>query len=235
MDQDKIGKFIKDVRSKDKLSQEKFGEKYGVTYQAVSKWENGKNIPDISILKEICKDYNKDINELLNDKKISKKYKFKIFFIIIVLLIIVIISLCVINFINKEANASSDNFQFKTIKTTCDNFELSGSIAYDNSKTSIYISNITYCGKDNQTKYKEIECIFYEIDGTTKNEIDSYKYDGDITLEEFLKNVKFNVDHYSTSCKMYKENALTLEIKATDKDNQITFYSIPLVLEENCK
>ena len=67
MDQDKIGKFIKEVRIKDKLSQEKFGEKYGVTYQAVSKWENGKNLPDISILKEICKDYNKDINELLND------------------------------------------------------------------------------------------------------------------------------------------------------------------------
>ena len=236
MDQDKIGKFIKNVRIKDKLSQEKFGEKYGVTYQAVSKWENGKNIPDISILKEICKDYNKDINELLNDKKISKKYKSRIFFMIVVLLIIVIISLCIINFINKEANANSDNFQFKTIKTTCDNFELFGSIAYDNSKTSIYISNITYCGKDNQTKYKEIECIFYEVDGTTKNEIDSYKYDdGNITLEEFLKKVQFNVDHYSTSCKMYKENALILEIKATDKENQITFYSIPLVLEENCK
>ena len=41
MNQDKIGKFIKEARIKDKLSQEKFGEKYGVTYQAVSKWENG--------------------------------------------------------------------------------------------------------------------------------------------------------------------------------------------------
>ena len=236
MNQDKIGKFIKEVRLKDKLSQEKFGEKYGVTYQAVSKWENGKNIPDISILKEICKDYNKDINELLNDKKILKKYKPKIFFIIIAFLVLVIISLCVIIFTTKKENTNSDNFQFKTIKTTCDNFELSGSIAYDNSKTSIYISNITYCGKDNQTKYKEIECNFYEVDGTTKNEIDSYKYnDGSITLEKFLKKVKFNVDHYSTTCKMYKENALILEIKATAEDNQTTFYSIPLVLEENCK
>ena len=220
MNQDKIGKFIKEVRLKDKLSQEKFGEKYGVTYQAVSKWENGKNI---SILKEICKDYNKDINELLNDKKILKKYKPKIFFIIIAFLVLVIISLCVIIFTTKKENTNSDNFQFKTIKTTCDNFELSGSIAYDNSKTSIYISNITYCGKDNQTKYKEIECNFYEVDGTTKNEIDSYKYnDGSITLEKFLKKVKFNVDHYSTTCKMYKENALILEIKATAEDNQTT-------------
>ena len=61
MNQEKISAFIKKVRAKDKLSQEKFGEKYGVTYQAVSKWENGKNIPDIAILKEICNDYNVDI------------------------------------------------------------------------------------------------------------------------------------------------------------------------------
>ena len=236
MDQEKIGKFIKDIRKKNNLTQKDLADKYNVTYQAVSKWENGKNMPDISILKEICKDYNKDINELLNDKKFSKKYKSKIFIMIIILLIIAIITLSVIIFINKGANTNNDNFQFKTIKTTCDNFELSGSIAYDSSKTSIYISNITYCGKDNGTKYKEIECVFYEVDGSTKTEIDSYKYDNDdITLEEFLKKVKFNVDHYSTSCKMYKENALSLEIKATDKENQTTFYSIPLVLEENCK
>ena len=41
MNQEKIAKFIKDVRLKSNLSQEKFGEKYGVTYQAVSKWERG--------------------------------------------------------------------------------------------------------------------------------------------------------------------------------------------------
>ena len=54
MDQEKIGKFIKEIRKKENLSQQKFAEKYGVTYQAVSKWENGKNIPDLSILKQMC-------------------------------------------------------------------------------------------------------------------------------------------------------------------------------------
>ncbi len=233
MDQERIGKFIKEIRKKNNLTQKDLADKYNVTYQAVSKWETGKNMPDISILKEICKDYNKDINELLTDKKISQTNKSKLLFGIITLLIIAIIIFGAFIFINKS---ESDNFQFKTIKTNCDNFELSGSIAYDNSKTSIYISNITYCGKDNAAKYQEIECIFYEVDGQTKREIDSYKYnEGNITLEEFLKQVKFNVDHYSTSCKMYKENALSLEIKATDKEGQTTFYSIPLVLEENCK
>ena len=58
MNQEKIGKLIKKIRIENKLSQKEFASKYGVTFQAVSKWENGKNIPDISILKEICNDYN---------------------------------------------------------------------------------------------------------------------------------------------------------------------------------
>ena len=41
MDQEKIGKLIKVIRKKNNLTQAEFAEKYGVTYQAVSKWENG--------------------------------------------------------------------------------------------------------------------------------------------------------------------------------------------------
>lgn len=235
MNQDKISKFIKEVRMKNKWSQAKFGEKYGVTYQAVSKWENGKNLPDISILKEICNDNKKDINELLNDNQKFKYQKKKKIRRLILLFIMIIIFLAVM-IILKNKNNHEDEFQFKTIKTTCDNFELYGSIAYNDNKTSIYISNITYCGKDNETKYKEIECTLYESYKNTKTKIDSYhiKTEG-IMLEEFLKQVKFNVDHYSNSCKMYKENGLLLEIKAIDFDNKTIFYSIPLELEENCK
>ena len=39
MDQERIGKFIKEIRTKNNLSQNEFAKKYGVTYQAVSKWE----------------------------------------------------------------------------------------------------------------------------------------------------------------------------------------------------
>ena len=53
MNQEKISKFIKDIRIKNNLTQKDFADKFGVTYQAVSKWENGKNLPDINILKEI--------------------------------------------------------------------------------------------------------------------------------------------------------------------------------------
>ena len=56
MDQEKIGKFIKELRKNNNLTQADLALKYGVTYQAVSKWENGKNIPDISIIKQMSKE-----------------------------------------------------------------------------------------------------------------------------------------------------------------------------------
>ena len=52
MDSEKIGKFIKELRKRNNLTQADLANKYGVTYQAVSKWETGKNIPDISLIKE---------------------------------------------------------------------------------------------------------------------------------------------------------------------------------------
>ena len=57
MDQEKIGNIIKELRKKNNLTQQNLADQLGVTYQAVSKWENGKNIPDIAILKEISKLY----------------------------------------------------------------------------------------------------------------------------------------------------------------------------------
>ena len=65
MNQDKISNKIKELRKQNNLTQKEFASIFGVTYQAVSKWENGINIPDIEILKSICKKYDLDINEFL--------------------------------------------------------------------------------------------------------------------------------------------------------------------------
>jgi transcriptional regulator with XRE-family HTH domain len=81
MDQERIGKLIKEIRTNNKLSQNDFAKKYGVTYQAVSKWETVKNIPDIQILKQICSDYNISLDNLLEGNKNSLKETKKIFII----------------------------------------------------------------------------------------------------------------------------------------------------------
>lgn len=41
MNQEKIGKFIADMRKKKRITQKEFAEKLGVTDKTVSRWENG--------------------------------------------------------------------------------------------------------------------------------------------------------------------------------------------------
>lgn len=54
MDQEKIGRFIQSCRKEAGLTQAALAEKLGITDRAVSKWEHGKSMPDISIMLELC-------------------------------------------------------------------------------------------------------------------------------------------------------------------------------------
>ena len=65
MDQIKIGKFIAECRKKQGLTQLELADKLCVTDRAVSKWENGKSMPDSSIMIELCNILNISVNDLL--------------------------------------------------------------------------------------------------------------------------------------------------------------------------
>lgn len=73
MDKVKIGQFISDCRKKSKLTQEQLSEKLGVSINAVSKWERGLNLPDVSLMKELCKTLDITLNELFEGKKLTNE------------------------------------------------------------------------------------------------------------------------------------------------------------------
>ena len=66
MNLDNIGKFIKEMRKNKNLTQEELAEKLGVNNRTVSRWENGKNMPDISLYKPLCEVLGISIEELVN-------------------------------------------------------------------------------------------------------------------------------------------------------------------------
>lgn len=232
MNQEKFGQFIKEIRKKHNLTQKELADKYHVTYQAVSKWENGKNMPDTSLIKQISQDFNVSLEELFDgeykDNKIKKQKKYLLLIIPIAILIILIIILLSIS--------RDNNFEFKTLTSTCDNFNISGSIAYNKNKSAIYVANIEYCGGNDTEKYKEIECTLYESHNNIEKKISSIKNNKkeNVTLEEFLQDVTFSVDDYEKSCKNYTEDTLYLLINAKDRNDKITTYKIPLKLEDSC-
>ena len=69
MDQIKIGKFISELRKGKNLTQEQLAEKLGVTQKSVSRWETGKNMPDLSILQPLSVELGVTVSELLDGVK----------------------------------------------------------------------------------------------------------------------------------------------------------------------
>lgn len=65
MNQIKIGKFIAECRKKNNLTQMQLAEKLNITDRAISKWENGKGMPDSSIMLDLCNELKISVNELL--------------------------------------------------------------------------------------------------------------------------------------------------------------------------
>ena len=53
MNQEKIGKFIASERKKKNLTQKQLAEKLSISEKTVSKWECGKGLPEISLMKPV--------------------------------------------------------------------------------------------------------------------------------------------------------------------------------------
>lgn len=71
MNQIKIGKFIAECRKRNNLTQMQLAQKLNITDRAISKWENGKAMPDSSIMLDLCKELKISVNELLSGEMID--------------------------------------------------------------------------------------------------------------------------------------------------------------------
>ena len=73
MNQEKIGKFIAECRKKKNMTQQELAEKLGVSDRTVGNWENGRNMPDLSLFKPLCTELDVSINELLSGEKLTEQ------------------------------------------------------------------------------------------------------------------------------------------------------------------
>ncbi len=231
MNQEKIAKWIKEIRLKNHLTQQDLAKHLGVTYQAVSKWENGKNIPDITIIQKLCQDYSLDIQEVLVGTPSKKKMISKKWYVLASCFLIIFV-IGIVGIVNHLQN--DKGFEFKTLTAMCDEFNITGSAAYDKNKTSIYISNINYCGNEDDTVYDKIECSLYESSGNIETKIKSCESSEEkTTLPKYVDQVTFHVDDYSAQCKNLSNANLYLLIHAY-LNGKTTTYKVPLAFRENC-
>ncbi|MBQ9187701.1 MAG: helix-turn-helix transcriptional regulator [Clostridia bacterium] len=66
MDTLKIGHYIQQLRKSAGMTQKELAEKLSISFQAVSKWENGDALPDTGLLLDLCDILNTTADKLLH-------------------------------------------------------------------------------------------------------------------------------------------------------------------------
>ncbi len=69
MNQQKVGSFLKELRSEKSVTQAELAELLGVSNRSISRWENGTTMPDFDLLIELAKYYNVEVGEILNGER----------------------------------------------------------------------------------------------------------------------------------------------------------------------
>lgn len=73
MNQEKIGKFIGDLRKENKFTQEELAEILGVSNRSISRWENGRSMPDLSMFQILADLFHVNISELVKGERMNKE------------------------------------------------------------------------------------------------------------------------------------------------------------------
>lgn len=75
MNQKQIGTFIAEMRKEKGMTQEQLAELLGTSQKSISRWENGKTMPDLSLYEPLCEILGVQVSELLYGKRMSNEEK----------------------------------------------------------------------------------------------------------------------------------------------------------------
>lgn len=71
MVQEKIGRFIAEMRKQHNMTQREFADALGISDKTVSKWECGNGMPDLSLMQPICEILEINLNELFSGERLT--------------------------------------------------------------------------------------------------------------------------------------------------------------------
>ena len=104
-----ISELLIQLRKEHGLTQATLAERLGISFQAVSKWERGENLPDAYTLLELADIYKVTVDELLRgqikDKDLAgkvRKRKFILFVVAVIMLVLSPTSIFVLGVMNYE-------------------------------------------------------------------------------------------------------------------------------------
>lgn len=233
MDNKKIGKLIADLRKKQGLTQQELGDKVGVGFRAVSKWERGLTLPDISIINELSKILGISSDELLtgkvNNSKSKKKLSPKVkVTITIAMIVIIVLSLTFAHYSNKT-------YEYDIRSLKIEECYVEGKMLFNKDKITLIINKIDF--KD--TMFKSMKIKNYEYDIRCDDEfLFRYGYMHDINGLDTIMSIKefenkFNTNNIiQTKIKRRKilNNNIILTLRFVTENNEEITKNIELIL-----
>lgn len=154
----KTGQLIEKYRKEKKLTQVELAEKLGVSKSAISKWENGNNLPDITLLEPLSEILGIDklllftseyeAKEESNEK--TKQVKKKDIFKIITISILFIFSIAFTNYISyklykhKLSILESQETSVYRFYSTDEEYYVNGYIIFQNGESTIVFDQLKY-------------------------------------------------------------------------------------------
>jgi transcriptional regulator with XRE-family HTH domain len=179
MNQNKIGKIIENKRKEKNLTQKELAELLGISNTAISKWENGNNLPDISMLAPLAETLELDLLELIsvqnsvheeNQKRQPKIRKIRRYRSI-ALIIIVVGLICLTSYITHDNTMDKVeeklNNQVEVYKITSkdQSFRIDGYMIFNNKESIIVLEKVLFQGNEEEydIEYSNIDTAYYYI------------------------------------------------------------------------
>ncbi|MBR6766286.1 MAG: helix-turn-helix domain-containing protein, partial [Clostridia bacterium] len=145
MDQQKIGAFIKEMRKELGLTQSQLAEKLNISNKAISKWETGGGMPDVSLITPLCEALNITSEELFAGEKAAvpkdesqpvkakKRYDIVAFIIVFIFIALILVFLIMLS---KTISIDKNEISAPTLTSTVTN-ERTPTIIYTPADTLI--------------------------------------------------------------------------------------------------
>jgi len=240
MDNKKIGKLIANLRKQKGLTQQELGDKVGVGFRAVSKWERGITTPDISIINDVSKILGISSDELLNGKtKDKNKDKNKLSYKLKIILFLLVIPLTTIILILIYFNTKTYTY---TLESTTDDYRVEGQVILHQNDINIILNKLHIFDNELlETKIKNYEYQIYNGDkilfgyGNTEATVQAKKIN---TIKEFTEifRVNFNINSFENRREILKNNLILKLTFETNNGEIITEeIKIKLTKTENSK
>lgn len=112
-----VAEMIKKTRTDNHMTQEEYGQKFGVTRQTVSSWENARSMPDLQMLIDICNTYHISLDALLNEdkdfvEKIDHYSSYRKWMKILLACVAVVALICAVTVVGWQGKANRANEAF---------------------------------------------------------------------------------------------------------------------------